>query len=70
MASRLIVLYVLKKSDANVVETVDDILKTIPQLRHWIPASIDVHVVYNRTLLIRAAIFDVQLTIAMPSSLW
>ena len=58
-------LYVLKKPDANVVETVDEILKTIPQLRHWIPASVDVHVVYNRTLLIRAAIADVQFTIAI-----
>jgi hydrophobe/amphiphile efflux-1 (HAE1) family protein len=60
-----IVLYVLKKPDANVVQTVDEILKTIPQLRHWIPASVDVHVVYNRTLLIRAAIADVQFTIAV-----
>jgi hydrophobe/amphiphile efflux-1 (HAE1) family protein len=59
-----IVLYILKKSDANVVETVDQIVKTIPQLRHWIPAAIDVHLVYNRTLLIRAAITDVQFTIA------
>ena len=60
-----IVLYVLKKSDANVVETVDEILRTLPQLRHWIPASVDIHVVYNRTLLIRAAIADVQFTIAI-----
>lgn len=59
-----IVLYILKKSDANVVETVDQIVKTIPQLRHWIPAAIDVHLVYNRTLQIRAAITDVQFTIA------
>ncbi len=60
-----IVLYILKKSDANVVETVDEILRTLPQLRHWIPASVDIHVVYNRTLLIRAAIADVQFTIAI-----
>src|SRR5579863_1956559 len=60
-----IVLYILKKSDANVVETVDEILRTLPQLRHWIPESVDIHVVYNRTLLIRAAIADVQFTIAI-----
>ncbi len=59
-----LVLYVLKKPDANVVETVDEILKAIPQVKQWIPASIDVHVIYDRTLLIRAAIVDVQLTIA------
>jgi hydrophobe/amphiphile efflux-1 (HAE1) family protein len=59
-----LVLYVLKKPDANVVETVDEILRTIPEVRQWIPASIDIHVIYDRTLLIRAAIVDVQLTIA------
>lgn len=60
-----VVLYVLKKPDANVVDTVDQIRKTIPQLKHWIPASVDIHMIYDRTLLIRAAIFDVQLTIAI-----
>jgi len=59
-----VVLYVLKKPDANVVQTVDEILGTIPQLRRWIPASVDVHVLYDRTLLIRAAISDVQFTMA------
>jgi len=61
---RAVVLYVLKKPDANVVQTVDEILNTIPQFKHWIPASIDIRVIYDRTLLIRAAIGDVQLTIA------
>ncbi len=59
-----IVLYILKKPDANVVQTVDEILGTLPQLKHWVPASVDIHVIYDRTLLIRAAIFNVQLTIA------
>ena len=59
-----VVLYVLKQPDANVVRTVDEILKVIPQLKHWIPPSVNVHVIYNRTLLIRAAIADVQFTIA------
>ena len=60
-----IVLYVLKKPDANVVETVDQILKTIPQIKQWIPAAVNIHIIYDRTLLIRAAISDVQLTIAI-----
>ncbi len=64
-----LVIYVLKKPDANVVETVDEIVNTIPQLKNWIPASIDLHVIYDRTLLIRAAIFDVQLTIATAIAL-
>ena len=48
--------------DANVVKTVDDILAVMPQLERWIPPAIKVHVVYDRTLLIRAAITDVQFT--------
>src|SRR5262245_45473561 len=59
-----VVLYILKQADANVVRTVDEILNVIPQLKHWIPPSVNVHVIYDRTLLIRAAVADVQLTIA------
>src|SRR5262249_2362165 len=59
-----VVLYILKQADANVVRTVDEILNVIPQLKHWIPPSVNVHVIYDRTLLIRAAIADVQFTVA------
>jgi len=60
-----IVLYVLKEADANVVKTVDAILDVIPRLSRWIPPSVNVHVIYDRTLLIRAAIADVEATIAV-----
>ena len=57
-----LVMSVIKTPDANVVKTVDDILAVMPQLKRWIPPAIKVHVVYDRTLLIRAAISDVQFT--------
>jgi len=60
-----VVLYVLKSSDANVVQTVDATLKLLPQFQRWMPAGIKMHVLYDRTLLIRAAIADVRLTIAV-----
>jgi multidrug efflux pump len=60
-----VVLYVLKDADANVVQTVDATLKMLPQLERWIPAGIKVHVLYDRTLLIRAAVSDVQFTMAI-----
>ena len=60
-----VVLYVLKTPDANVVETVDATLKLLPQFERWMPAGIKVHVLYDRTLLIRAAIADVQFTIGV-----
>ena len=62
---RAIVLYVLKDPDANVVKTVDQIRSVLPQLRRWIPPSIKVNLIYDRTLLIRAAIADVQFTMAV-----
>ena len=64
-----VVLYVLKNADANVVQTVDATIKMLPQLERWIPAGIKVHVLYDRTLLIRAAIVDVQFTLAVAISL-
>jgi hydrophobe/amphiphile efflux-1 (HAE1) family protein len=60
-----VVLYVLKSSDANVVQTVDATLKLLPQFERWMPAGIKMHVLYDRTLLIRAAIADVRFTIAV-----
>jgi hydrophobe/amphiphile efflux-1 (HAE1) family protein len=60
-----VVLYVLKDADANVVQTVDTVLKMMPQLERWIPAGIKVHLLYDRTLLIRAAVSDVQFTMAI-----
>ena len=60
-----VVLYVLKNTDANVVETVDAIVKSLPPLERWLPAGIKVHVMYDRTLLIRAAVADVQFTIGV-----
>ena len=60
-----VVLYVLKTADANVVETVDATIKLLPQFEHWMPAGIKMHVLYDRTLLIRAAIADVQFTIGV-----
>lgn len=60
-----VVMFVIKEPDANVVKTVDDILAALPQLERWIPPSIKIHVIYDRTLLIRAAISDVQFTMAV-----
>ena len=60
-----VVLYVLKDADANVVQTVDTTLKMLPQLERWMPAGIKVHVLYDRTLLIRAAVSDVQFTMTI-----
>ena len=61
---RAIIIYVLKEVDANVVQTVDEVLKALEQVDRWIPPAVNVHVVYNRTQLIRAELADVELTMA------
>ncbi|HTZ34838.1 MAG TPA: efflux RND transporter permease subunit [Stellaceae bacterium] len=68
-AEPAVVLYVLKTPDANVVQTVDSVVKLLPQLERWIPAGITVHVLYDRTLLIRATIADVEMTLAVAVGL-
>jgi len=60
-----VVMYVLKEPSANVVQTVDAIMKMLPQLERWIPARITAHMLYQRTSLIRAEVFDVQLTLVV-----
>ena len=62
---RGVVLYVYKQPDANVVQTVDAVKAMLPEVERWLPPSVKVHAVYDRTLLIRASILDVQLTIAI-----
>jgi multidrug efflux pump len=56
---------VFRQPDANIVATVDQILATLPTLEHFMPPAIKVHVVFDRTTLIRASIADVQRTIGV-----
>ena len=58
-----IVIRVLKQPDANVVATVDAVKELLPKLSHWMPPSVKINIIYDRTTLIRAAIADVELTI-------
>ena len=66
---RAVILSVMKTTNANVVETVEEIKRTIPSLEQWLPPSIHIRVLYDRTQLIRAAISDVKFTIAIAIAL-
>ena len=58
-----ILVIVYKTSQANVIETVDKVLKILPQLEASIPPSIDLHVALDRTVTIRASVNDVTRTL-------
>jgi hydrophobe/amphiphile efflux-1 (HAE1) family protein len=66
---RGVVLAVFKQPDANVVETVDAVKALLPEIEHWLPPSVKVRTVFDRTRLIRAAVVDVELTLLVASIL-
>jgi multidrug efflux pump len=59
-----VILTITKQGDANVVETVDRVRALLPELRGAIPPGIDIAMVSDRTLTIRASIADMQWTLA------
>ena len=64
-----VVILVFKQLDANVVQTVDSVKAMLPGLSRWLPPSIRITPVYDRTTLIRASVDDVQLTIGVAIAL-
>jgi multidrug efflux pump subunit AcrB len=58
-----VLVFVFKQPDANVVDIVDSVKTMLPELGRWLPPSVKVHVVFDRTMLIRASIADVQRTL-------
>ena len=66
---RAIVLQVQRQPDANTVQVVDAIKKLMPQFQSQLPQSIAIHLVNDRSLSIREAIHDVNLTLALTVAL-
>jgi multidrug efflux pump len=56
-----VILNVQRQPGANVIETVDRVKKLLPQLQATLPASLDVQVLTDRTVTIRASVRDVQI---------
>ncbi len=64
--SRPAVLIILfKQSDANIIETVDRIKETLPLIESWIPPSIKISPISDRTVTIRASVHDVQFSLLL-----
>lgn len=60
---RGVFLVIFKQPGANVIDTVDKIKAQLPRLIAAIPPAIKIKVISDRTLTIRAAVQDVQLTL-------
>ncbi len=64
-----VILNIQRQPGANVIETVDRIKALLPQLQSTLPASIDVEVLTDRTITIRASVRDVQIELLLAVAL-
>ncbi|WP_426101497.1 efflux RND transporter permease subunit [Massilia sp. TSP1-1-2] len=66
---RAIVLLVQRQPNANTVQVVDAVRKLLPRFQAQVPASIKINLVNDRSVSIREAIHDVNLTLALTVAL-
>jgi hydrophobic/amphiphilic exporter-1 (mainly G- bacteria), HAE1 family len=66
---RAIVLAIQRQPDANTVQVVDLVRQNMPTMRAQVPPSIQMETLFDRSLSIRAAVIDVQETLAIAISL-
>jgi len=66
---RAVLLVISKQPDANVVRTTDQIRAILPQLRTWLPPSVSLDVMSDRTTTIRSSVRDVQITLVFTMAL-
>ncbi len=60
--TRAVVLAIQRQPGTNTIEVVDSIKRLIPVFRAQIPASVDLNVLYDRSVSIRASVADVKFT--------
>ncbi|WGD53711.1 multidrug efflux RND transporter permease subunit [Bradyrhizobium sp. CB1650] len=66
---RGVFLVIFKQPGANVIETVDRIKSQLPRLIAAIPPAIKIKIISDRTITIRAAVEDVQITLMITIAL-
>ncbi|MFD2756312.1 MdtB/MuxB family multidrug efflux RND transporter permease subunit [Comamonas terrae] len=64
-----VVLNIRRQPGANVIQTVDAIKALLPQLKETLPASLDVQILTDRTVTIRASVEDMQWELALAIAL-
>src|SRR4051794_7656174 len=58
-----VLIQITKQGDANVIDMVDRVKALLPELRQWIPASVEISTLTDRTGTIRASVEDMQWTL-------
>jgi HAE1 family hydrophobic/amphiphilic exporter-1 len=63
VGTRAVVLAIQRQPGANTVQVVDNIKKMLPQFREQVPAAVDLEILFDRSLSIRASVSDVEHTL-------
>ncbi|OYV85146.1 MAG: hypothetical protein B7Z64_06180, partial [Acidiphilium sp. 21-68-69] len=58
-----ITIEITKTADANIIRTVEGIRKLLPDIRTWLPPSVKLSILNDRTTTIRASVADIQITL-------
>ncbi len=66
---RGIVLAIQRQPGVNTIEVVDSVKRLLPTFRAEVPAGIDISVLYDRSISIRASVEDVQFTLLLALAL-
>jgi HAE1 family hydrophobic/amphiphilic exporter-1 len=67
--ARAVVLAIQRQPDGNTVEVVDLVRDKLPSMRAQVPPSVQMQPLFDRSISIRAAVSDVQETLAIAISL-
>jgi len=64
-----VILNVQRQTGANVIEVVDRILNLLPKLKNLLPGDVNLEVITDRTVTIRASVQDVQFELMLAVAL-
>ena len=63
--TRAVVLAIQRQPGTNTIEVVDSIKKLLPVFRAQMPASVDLNILYDRSVSIRESVSDVKFTLGL-----
>ena len=64
-----VLIIVFKQPDANVIDTVDRVKAALPQTEKWLPPSVHVMQISDRTVTIRSSVREVQFSLMLSIAL-
>lgn len=67
--TRAIVLAVQRQPGTNTIEVVDRIKELLPEFRHQMPASVNLNILFDRTVSIRESVHDIKFTLGLTVAL-